>query len=141
MVKLFAVSVALAGLLVAPARAQDHAGHDMSGMSMPAEQDASALPPACEAAAEPAVPPAGDLTGGDAMTAMHRSMMRAATIADPDMSFNCGMIAHHKGAIAMAEAELERGRDAASKRLATAIIEAQEREIAEMTGRVEALAR
>ncbi|HEX6119430.1 MAG TPA: DUF305 domain-containing protein [Dongiaceae bacterium] len=72
-----------------------------------------------------------------AMMAMHRAMMQAMTIKDPDLAFNCGMIPHHQGAIAMAEAELKMGKDEESRKLAQTIIDAQNKEIAEMTAWVE----
>lgn len=71
------------------------------------------------------------------MMAMHRAMMRAMTIKDPDLAFNCGMIPHHQGAIAMAEVELKTGKDAESRKLAQTIIDAQKKEIAAMTAWVE----
>lgn len=71
------------------------------------------------------------------MMKMHDPMMRAVMIKDPDLAFNCGMIAHHQGAIAMAEVELEMGKDDESKKMAQAIIDAQKKEIAEMTAWVE----
>lgn len=51
---------------------------------------------------------------------------------DPDIDFVRMMIPHHQGAIDMAEAELEFGKDESRKALARQIIEAQTREIAEM---------
>jgi uncharacterized protein (DUF305 family) len=49
-----------------------------------------------------------------------------------DRAFIDMMIPHHQGAIRMARAELRRGGDADLKRIATAIVRAQEREIARM---------
>ncbi|MNW66652.1 hypothetical protein D3C74_451430 [compost metagenome] len=43
-----------------------------------------------------------------------------------------GMIAHHQGAVDMAEAELADGENPEARELAQAIIDAQEAEIAEM---------
>lgn len=77
----------------------------------------------------------------DAMMQMHAPMQRAVRIKNPDLAFNCGMIAHHYGAIAMAEAELERGRDEMSKAMARTIIDVQKREIEDMEARIEALSR
>ena len=106
-----------------------------------AEDMQNGLPPACIAATRQAAPAMegmeGMTHGADGMTAMHEGMAEAATIADPDLAFNCGMIAHHQGAIAMAEAELKSGKDAASRKLAEAIIAAQKQEIAAMTAWVE----
>lgn len=49
------------------------------------------------------------------------------------------MIAHHEGAVDMAEAEIAAGKDAAVKALARGIVAAQQREIAQMTSWYEAL--
>lgn len=49
-----------------------------------------------------------------------------------DRAFIDQMIPHHQGAIRMARAQLENGRNAQLKAIATAIVEAQEREIAQM---------
>lgn len=69
----------------------------------------------------------------DAMVRMHGPMMAAHMIKDPDLAFNCGMIAHHAGAIDMAKVVLDFGKDDASKAMARKIIEAQEKEIKEMS--------
>lgn len=73
----------------------------------------------------------------DAMMKMHGPMMKTAMIKDPDLAFNCGMIAHHQGAIAMSEVELKLGKDEGSKKMAQMIIDAQKKEIQEMTAWVE----
>jgi uncharacterized protein (DUF305 family) len=50
--------------------------------------------------------------------------------ADPfDEAFLKMMLPHHEGAVVMAKAELDKGKDPALKKLATQIITAQEREI------------
>ncbi|BDA84227.1 hypothetical protein Sa4125_17690 [Aureimonas sp. SA4125] len=76
----------------------------------------------------------------NAMMKMHGAMMAATMIKDPDLAFNCGMIVHHQGGIAMSEVELKLGKDEQSKETARMIIDAQTKEIKEMTARVEALA-
>lgn len=73
-----------------------------------------------------------------AMMEMNGPMMATHTIEDPDLAFHCGMIAHHHGAIAMAEVELQYGDDQQSKAMAQQIIDAQGPEIEEMTAWVEA---
>ena len=128
--------------------AQDQA---QNGMAMSQEQ--VTLPKACEDAAGPVdmskmmSDMEGMMSGGSmgevekanmgAMMKMHGPMMRAAMIKDADLAFNCGMIAHHQGAIAMSEVELKLGKDEESKKMAQEIIAAQEKEIAEMTAWVE----
>ena len=127
------------------AAAGAHAGHAM------ASDAAATMPAACDAAApDMEMPAAMDGMGGGenqspvqmgnmaAMEAMHGPMMRAASIEDADLAFNCGMIAHHHGAIAMAEVELEHGTDEESRALAEKIIADQQREIEQMTAWIEA---
>lgn len=63
------------------------------------------------------------------MPAMHQGMMND----DPDIAFACGMIAHHQGAIDMAEVELEYGKEEFLRDRAQKIIDDQKQEIAEMT--------
>ena len=63
--------------------------------------------------------------------------MATHTIKDPNLAFHCGMIAHHAGAIAMADVELRYGDDETSKEMAQKIIDTQGREVAEMTAWVE----
>ena len=64
-----------------------------------------------------------------AMPAMHDGMMNE----DADVAFACGMIAHHQGAIDMAEVLLAHGEDEQMRALAQEIIDAQEAEIEQMT--------
>lgn len=63
------------------------------------------------------------------MPAMHEGMM----MEDADVAFACGMIAHHQGAIDMAEVLLEHGDDPQMRALAQEIIAAQGPEIERMT--------
>jgi uncharacterized protein (DUF305 family) len=74
--------------------------------------------------------PHGDLMAG--MAQMNADMMVGATATDPDAAFVCSMIPHHRGAIAMAKAELANGDDPWARTLAEQIIAAQEKEIADM---------
>ena len=136
---------AMAFLLSAPALAQEN--DTQSGQQV-------ALPAACEEAASQggkmdmsqmdsamqqmmANMDAVQKANMQAMMKMHDPMMRAVTIKDPDLAFNCGMIAHHQGAIAMAEVELRMGKDEESRKLAQTIIDAQKKEIEEMTAWIE----
>ncbi|MDU6411543.1 MAG: DUF305 domain-containing protein [Yersiniaceae bacterium] len=66
------------------------------------------------------------------MNAMHGDMMQAVKSSDPDIAFAQGMIAHHQGAIDMANTELKYGKDPAMRKLAQEIIAAQQPEIERM---------
>ena len=86
----------------------------------------------------------GDMGMGDMMTdyqkasmegmkSMHMNMMQGMMKKDADVAFVCGMIAHHMGAISMSEVELKYGDNEWAKKSAQKIIDAQTKEIAEMT--------
>ncbi len=64
--------------------------------------------------------------------AMHGEMMAGVSDPVPDMAFARGMLPHHAGAVDMAKVQLEYGKDAEMRKLAQAIIDAQEPEIKQM---------
>ena len=75
------------------------------------------------------------------MMKMHPAMMEGMMAKDPDVAFVCGMIAHHQGAIDMAEVELKHGDNEEAKQMAQKIIDAQTKEIGEFKTWLEANAK
>ncbi|TCJ99913.1 DUF305 domain-containing protein [Nocardia alba] len=89
---------------------------------------------------EPAPSATEDHAGHDMpgmMTDAQMSDLRAANGAEFDRQWLTMMIAHHEGAVAMAEAELNAGVNPPSRQLATAIVADQEAEITTMRGMLE----
>lgn len=74
----------------------------------------------------------------DAATARMHGAMTFGYTGDPDCDFAAMMIAHHQGAIDMAEIELRFGKDERLRRLAQGIIVEQRQEIAVMRGILDA---
>lgn len=99
------------------AAADPHAGHDMSAGTMVAD----------------GTPMTAMLKEyNDSMTKMHEEMMIGMDYNNPDAAFAQGMLAHHMGAVDMAEIELKYGTDTEMRKLAQAIIDAQQPEIEQM---------
>jgi uncharacterized protein (DUF305 family) len=108
----------LIAALVVPAlfsTAQTVGAEDMKGMNM---------------TAKPAASPADKAFVGAMKTMMNN--MHVKPTGKPDKDFVLMMIPHHQGAIDMAKVELQYGTDPELRQLATDIVAAQEKEIAQM---------
>jgi uncharacterized protein (DUF305 family) len=112
---LFASALVLAGSTTLAAAQMSHGTMQHGGMhGAPSAQDTPATKAYKAAAAK-----------------MHRDMAITYT-GDADVDFVKGMIPHHQAAIDMARIELQYGKDEQTRKLAEAIIKAQEAEIADM---------
>lgn len=84
-----------------------------------------------------------DMEGMEGMEGMasadEMAELEAASGTEFDQLFLTLMIEHHEGAVAMAEAEVADGQNAEAQDLAQAIIDAQQSEIDEMQGLLDAL--
>lgn len=76
-------------------------------------------------------PTAGDQAFAASEAEMHR-LMAAASGETVDQAYVAKMIAHHQGAVAMAEVAMRDSHDPEIRRMAQAVIDTQTREIAEM---------
>ncbi|MEH6719966.1 MAG: DUF305 domain-containing protein [Aurantimonas endophytica] len=144
------LSATLLAATIHPALSQDGEGNSMQAMK---SGDQFVLPEKCEQAA-------GDVDMSQMMSAMeqmmsaegrseaskanmrammqmHEPMMKAMTIEDADVAFNCGMIVHHQGGIAMSEIELEMGEDEKSHEMAKKMAGSQKKDIEQMTAWVD----
>lgn len=63
------------------------------------------------------------------MDDMHKKMTGMPMTGNPDIDFAMMMVAHHQGAIAMAQTEVDTGKDPAMIKAAKKIIVAQKKEI------------
>jgi len=66
------------------------------------------------------------------MKDMNEKMSSMRMSGDQDVDFAMMMRMHHQGAIDMAQAELQAGKDPQMRKMATNVIKAQKKEIAEL---------
>lgn len=81
------------------------------------------------------MPKEGDAESTKAFKEADMRMMHNMAVpytGDPDIDFRTKMIPHHQGAIDMAKVALQYAKDPETKAMAEMIIQAQEKEIAEM---------
>lgn len=109
MMKILAVTVIFAAM---PALAQDKVDHSAHGGHM------AATAPWADAY--------------DAANAQMHEGMAIAYSDNPDLDFARAMLAHHEGAVAMAQVQLQHGLDPEMRALAQTIIDAQGPEIEQM---------
>ena len=83
------------------------------------------------AAASAAVSNKPSMDMGKSMEDMHNKMTTMRMTGNPDIDFAMMMVAHHQGAIDMAQAEIDTGKDPAMIKAAKKIIVAQKKEIAQ----------
>lgn len=111
--KLSGVVLALGAGMLHPASAQQAAPHGHSGASQ-------------------AAPAGGGMDMKAMMKGMNDKMSSMAMSGNPDVDFAMMMRIHHQGAIDMAQAELRDGKAPQMRKMASAIISAQKKEIAEI---------
>ena len=129
-------TLAAAGLVAASplaASAQDHGAHGGATSFPEICKSSAATPPTGHSAANTAMVLDHQKEAMEGMMTMDRDMMQGMMKEDPDVAFICGMIAHHQGAIDMANVELKHGDDQWAKEMSQKVIDAQTREIADMT--------
>lgn len=138
--KTFLASLVTAAAIANPALAQEAAFQlpdQCITSAKTGEMDHSAMGHGASTGADMMGSHGGDLTGSPehvqenmrkmmiTMPAMEQGMMNE----DPDVAFACGMIAHHQGAIDMAQVLLDHGDDPEMIKLAKDIMQAQIGEI------------
>jgi uncharacterized protein (DUF305 family) len=127
----FAVAVTATLLLVPAAHAQQTQRPGPGGQGMPMQGGQGMQMQSMAGATTPAGSEA-EKSMMAAMEKMSQTMRAVPMTGNADRDFVTMMIPHHAGAIDMARFELANGKDPAMRKLAEAIVSAQESEISEM---------
>jgi hypothetical protein len=119
------------GRLYSPFAADAQTAAPSSGPMMPMHGGAMGNCPAMQSMMDKVKSPA-DRALMQSMMSMHQSMQSMQMTGDADHDFMVMMIPHHQVAIAMANAEIQNGKDPKVLALAKAIIASQQKEVDEM---------
>lgn len=124
LLKTFGTAVLTIGLAGSAFAQSSHQGHGSAGKPMTMQQGMAEMQP------KP-----GDSPFVKEFKEAHGRMMmdmHFPLTGDPDVDFRKHMIPHHQGAIDMAKIAIKYAKDPETKKMSQMIIDAQEREIAEM---------
>lgn len=131
LIKTVAMLAVVAGSALVAQAQTDHSAHSSAGAYPDVcKSDIAAMPPMAHGGMAMQDHQKAAMEG---MQKMDADMMQGMMKDDADVAFVCGMIAHHQGAIDMANVELKYGDNAWAKEMAQRVIDAQTKEIADMT--------
>ena len=134
MKSIFAIAIAIALATVPLSFAQNAAernAHHPNGADTELMPN-KASPPSSSSKIEVKEPMVGmQMTMKKSMDDMPMKMMEMRMTGDFDIDFAMMMVAHHQGAVKMAQGEIDSGKDPAMVKLAKQIMAAQKKEIAQ----------
>ena len=107
----------------------------VAGLAIAQSKDTAKQPHGADHTTAAMKPQPSDAASTKTFKKVHMKMMREMTVpytGNSDVDFVRGMIPHHQGAISMARVELKYGKGPENRKLAEAIIKAQEKDVMEM---------